>query len=202
MNTSLVDERLGLGVSVVLLLLYAANLIYTLVTHRDLFAGDAASGEAEWGVARALLVMMVATAVIAVQAELVSAALEDASAQLRLSPLFLGAVVLALVGTVSDLFAAVVFARQDKMDIVFTICIGSAIQTALVVAPVLVLASWLIGQPMNLVFSSPLDLFAIAGAAFIVRAIAADGETTWFEGLLFFGVYLLFALAYYFVSPV
>jgi len=202
MNTSLVDERLGLGVSVVLLLLYAANLIYTLVTHRDLFAGDAASGEAEWGVARALLVMMVATAVIAVQAELVSAALEDASAQLRLSPLFLGAVVLALVGTVSDLFAAVVFARQDKMDIVFTICIGSAIQTALVMAPVLVLASWFIGQPMNLVFSSPLDLFAIAGAAFIVRAIAADGETTWFEGLLFFGVYLLFALAYYFVSPV
>jgi len=202
MNTSLVDERLGLGVSVVLLLLYAANLIYTLVTHRDLFAGDAASGEAEWGVARALLVMMVATAVIAVQAELVSAALEDASAQLRLSPLFLGAVVLALVGTVSDLFAAVVFARQDKMDIVFTICIGSSIQTALVMAPVLVLASWLIGQPMNLVFSSPLDLFAIAGAAFIVRAIAADGETTWFEGLLFFGVYLLFALAYYFVSPV
>jgi len=141
MNTSLVDERLGLGVSVVLLLLYAANLIYTLVTHRDLFAGDAASGEAEWGVARALLVMMVATAVIAVQAELVSAALEDASAQLRLSPLFLGAVVLALVGTVSDLFAAVVFARQDKMDIVFTICIGSSIQTALVMAPVLVLAS-------------------------------------------------------------
>jgi Ca2+:H+ antiporter len=106
-----------------------------------LFAGDAPSGEAEWGVARALLVMMVATAVIAVQAELVSAALEDASAQLRLSPLFLGAVVLALVGTVSDLFAAVVFARQDKMDIVFTICIGSSIQTALVMAPVLVLAS-------------------------------------------------------------
>ena len=202
MNTSLVDERLGLGVSVVLLLLYAANLIYTLVTHRDLFAGDAPSGKAEWGVARALLVMMAATGVIAMQAELVSAALEDASAQLRLSPLFLGAVVLALVGTVSDLFAAVVFARQDKMDIVFTICIGSAIQTALVMAPVLVLASWFIGQPMNLVFSSPLDLFAIAGAAFIVRAIAADGETTWFEGLLLVGVYLLFALAYYFVSPV
>jgi Ca2+:H+ antiporter len=86
---------------------------------------------------------------------------------------FLGAVVLALVGTVSDLFAAVVFARQDNMDILFTICLGSAIQTALVVAPVLVLASWLIGQPMNLVFSSPLDLFAIAGAAFIVRSAIA-----------------------------
>jgi hypothetical protein len=81
-------------------------------------------------------------------------------------------------------------------------CIGSAIQIALVVAPVLVLASWVIGYPMNLVFGSPLDLFAIASAAFIVRVIASDGETTWFEGLLLVGVYLLFALAYYFEGPV
>jgi Ca2+:H+ antiporter len=87
------------------------------------------------------------------------------------------------------------------MDIVFGMCVGSAIQIALVVAPVLVLASWMIGQPMNLVFGSPLDLFAIASTAFVVRAIAADGETTWFEGLLLVGVYVLFALAYYFESP-
>jgi Ca2+:H+ antiporter len=200
-DTLLIDERLSLGVSVVLLVLYAANLIYTLVTHRDVFAGKAPSGVAEWSVARALAVMVAVTAVIAVQSELVSGALEAAAPQLGLSPVFLGAVVLALVGTISDLFAAVVFARQDKMDIVFTICLGSAIQTALVVAPVLVLVSWLIGQPMNLVFSSPLDLFAIFGAALIVRSVGMDGETTWFEGLLLVGVYLLFALAYYFVSP-
>jgi Ca2+:H+ antiporter len=201
-SPSLIDERLSLGVSVVLLLLYAGNLVYTLVTHSDVFAGDAPSGQAEWTAARALVVMVVATAAIAVQSELVSAALEAASPQLGLPPVFLGAVVLALVGTASDLFGAVVFAREDKMDIVLTICIGSAIQTALVVAPVLVLASWLTGQPMNLVFSSPLDLFAIAGAAFIVRSVAADGETTWFEGLLLVGVYLLFALAYNFASLV
>jgi Ca2+:H+ antiporter len=134
-------------------------------------------------------------------AKLVSAPLEATSSQLGLSPVFLGAVVLALVGTIPDLFAAVVFARQDRMDIVFTIGLGSAIQTALVVAPVLVLASWLIGQSMNLVFSSPLDLFAIAGAALIVRSVGMDGETTSFEGLLLVGVYLLFAVAYYFVSP-
>jgi Ca2+:H+ antiporter len=199
-NISLMDERLSLGVSVVLLLLYAANLVYTLLTHRDVFAGDAPQGEAEWSVARALVVMIAGTAVIAIEAELVSAALEATSTQLGLSPVFMGVVVLALVGTAADLFAAVVFARQDKMDIAFSMCIGSAIQIALVVAPVLVLASWAIGQPMNLVFGSPLDLFAIAGAAFIVRMIAGDGETTWFEGLLLVGVYLLFALAYYFES--
>src|SRR5215471_10441575 len=84
-NTSLIDERLSLGVSIVLLLLYAANLIYTLVTHRDVFAGDAPSGQAEWSVARALAVMVAATAVIAVQSELVSGALEAAATQLRLS---------------------------------------------------------------------------------------------------------------------
>jgi Ca2+:H+ antiporter len=85
------------------------------------------------------------------------------------------------------------------MSIVFSICIGSAIQMALVVAPILVLASWLIGNPMNLVFD-PLELFAIGGTAFIVRAIAADGETTWFEGLLLVGVYVLLGLAFFFVG--
>jgi Ca2+:H+ antiporter len=201
-DLSLIDERLSLGVSVVLLLLYAANLGYTLVTHRAVFAGDAPGGAVRWGLVRALIVMVASTALIAIEAELASAALAATSTQLGLSPVFMGVVVLALVGTAADLFAAVVFARQDNMDIVFSMCIGSAIQIALVVAPVLVLASWLIGHPMNLVFSSPLDLFAIASTAFIVRVIAADGETTWFEGLLLVGVYLLFALAYYFEGPV
>ncbi len=195
---SLADESLSLGVSVVLLLIYTANLVYTLVTHRNIFSSDAPSGEAEWSLARALSVMVAGTAVIALEAELASTALEATSSQLGLSPVFMGVIVLALVGTVSDLLAAVVFARQDKMDIVFRMCIGSAIQIALVVAPLLVLASWAIGQPMNFVFGSPLDLFAIASAAFIVRLIAGDGETTWFEGLLLIGVYLLFALAYHF----
>ena len=199
---SLIDEHLSLSVSVVLLVLYVGNLAYTLVTHRDVFASDSPSGEAEWSLTRALAVMTVGTVLIAIEAELVSAALEGTSKQLGLSPVFMGVVVLALVGTAADLFAAVVFAPQDKMDIVFAMCVGSAIQIALVVAPVLVLTSWMIGHPMNLVFGSPLDLFAIASTAFIVRAIAADGETTWFEGLLLVGVYVLFALAFYFQSPI
>jgi len=137
---------------------------------------------------------------IAWEAELVSGALEATSRQLHLSQTFLGVVVLALVGTAADLFAAVVFARQDRMSIVLSICIGSAIQMALVVAPLLVLASWLLGHPMNLVFGNPLDLLAIGGTAFAVRAITADGETTWFEGLLLVGVYVLLAMAFFFVG--
>jgi Ca2+:H+ antiporter len=76
--------------------------------------------------------------------------------------------------------------------------VGSALQIALVVAPVLVLVSWAIGHPMNLVFGSPLDLFSIVSASLIVRAIAADGETNWYEGFLLVGVYVLFALAFFF----
>jgi Ca2+:H+ antiporter len=101
---------------------------------------------------------------------------------------------------VADLFVAVSFARADKMEIAIGLCLGSAIQIALVVAPVLVLVSWAIGHPMNLVFGSPLDLFAIAGAVFIVRSIIDDGETNWYEGFLLIGVYVLFALAYFFLG--
>ncbi len=107
---------------------------------------------------------------------------------------------LALIGTAADLFASVSFARQDKMDLVMSISIGSAIQVGLVIAPLLVLVSWAMGQPMTLVFHSLLDLFAITGAAFIVNAVAADGKTTWFEGLLLVGVYLLLATAFFFVK--
>jgi Ca2+:H+ antiporter len=115
--------------------------------------------------------------------------------------LFLGVVPLALVGTAADLFASVAFARQNRMDLVLAISIGSAIQVGLVIAPLLVLISWAIGTPMTLVFPNTLNLFAITGAAFIVRAITADGDSSWFEGLLLIGVYVLLALAFFFLGP-
>ena len=154
-----------------------------------------------WPLWASIGVMVGGTGAIALQAELVSGALGAASGLLGLSPVFLGVIVLALVGTASDLFAAAWFARQGKMGLVLNICIGSAIQVALVVAPLLVLVSWFIGHPMTLVFGNPLDLFAIVGTAFIVNAIAADGETTWFEGVLLIGVYVLLGLAFFFSLP-
>jgi calcium/proton exchanger cax len=95
-NISLIDERLSLGVSIVLLLIYAASLVYTLVTHRRVFAGEAAGGEAEWSVAWALAIMAAGTAVIAIEAQLAASALEATSAQLGLSAVFMGVVALAL----------------------------------------------------------------------------------------------------------
>jgi Ca2+:H+ antiporter len=198
-NLSLLDERLSLCVSIVLLLLYGANLIYVLVTHRAAFAPGPTQGAAPaWSLSLGLAVMVGSAIGIAFESELLSSRLAETASGLGLSPVFMGVVALALIGTVADLFAAVAFARADKMDIVLGLCIGSAVQIALVVAPILVLASWAIGRPMNLVFDSPLDLFAIAGAALIVRAIVEDGETNWYEGFILIGVYILFALAFFF----
>ncbi len=200
------DEELSLGVSAVLLAIYAGNLVYTLITHRDVFSrrDEERQGEQEGGrggsLWKPLGVMLSGTAVLAFEAELVSGALEATATQLHLSPLFLGVVVLALVGTSADLFAAALFAHRDRMGLVMDICIGSAIQIALVVAPLLVVASFLLGKPMTLVFGNPLDLFAIAATALIVNAVAGDGETTWFEGLMLVGVYVLLALAFLFAG--
>jgi Ca2+:H+ antiporter len=197
-NRGDLDERLSLAVSVVLLLLYAAHLIYVFVTHRSIFTSGAEPGVAEWSLLKGILVMLGGTLVIAVESELVITRLAETASRLGFSPVFMGVVVLALAGTIADLFASVAFARADRIEISVNMCVGSALQIALVVAPVLVLVSWGIGHPMNLVFGSPLDLFSIASAAFIVRAIAADGETSWYEGFLLVGVYVLFALAFFF----
>ncbi|HEY7666200.1 MAG TPA: calcium/proton exchanger [Xanthobacteraceae bacterium] len=199
---AITDEELSIGVSVVLLILYGANLLYTMVTHRDVFASDEPrDAEAAWPLWIALAALVAATAAIALEAHLVSGGLQATAQGLGISPVFLGIVVLAVVGTASDLFAASWFAREGKMGLALSICVGSAIQIALVVAPVLVLISWFMGRPMTLVFDSPFDLFAIAGTAFIVNAIAGDGETTWFEGVLLIGVYVLLALGFFFISP-
>ena len=198
-NVSDINEALSLAVSVVLLLLYLGNLVYTLVTHRDIFStGGERDASNAWPLWRCLAILVAATAAAALESEIISDALTGTASALHLSTMFLGVIVLALVGTIADLFSAVWFARQDKMGLVMSICIGSSIQVALVVAPVLVILSWLFGTPMTLVFKDPLDLFAIAGTAFIVNAITSDGETTWFEGVLLLGVYTVFGIAFFF----
>ncbi len=198
LNIEVSDEALSLAVSAVLLLLYAGNLIFTLVTHRDVFAtGEEEHGEPRWSATACLAILAAATVATAIESELVSSALTDFAAAVGLTPLFLGVIVLALVGTSADIFAAVWFAHRNRMGLVMGICIGSGIQVALVVAPLLVIFSWIIGNPMSLVFTNPIDLFSIVGTAFIVNAIASDGETTWFEGVLLIGVYIVLGLAYF-----
>ncbi|HEY2941366.1 MAG TPA: calcium/proton exchanger [Vicinamibacteria bacterium] len=193
------DERLSLGVSLVLILVYVANLGYTLLTHRDVFALEEEAERAAWPLGKALGVLVGATAVIALEAELVSGALEETAGHLGLSTFFLGIIVLAVVGNAAEYISAVYFARRDRMGLVVTITVGSTIQVALFTAPLLVLISWALGHPMDLVFANPLELIAIAGSAFAVNSIAQDGETTWFEGVLLLAVYALLGLAFFYL---
>ena len=198
------DEHFSLAVSVVLNLVYVANLVYTLVTHRGVFAyaeDDAHDAESHepWPIWKAIAVLATATMVTALEAEQISGALESTAAQLGLSEFFLGIILLAVIGNAAEYVSAMYFARKNQMGLAVSITVGSTIQISLMVAPVLVIVSALMGQPMNLVFTSPLELVAIGAVVFAVNAIAHDGETTWFEGVLLLAIYVLFALAFYFV---
>ncbi|GGS17818.1 calcium/proton exchanger [Deinococcus knuensis] len=204
------DEYLSLGVAVVLIAVYALNLVYTLVTHKDAFAmeqeegghGHGEHGQGDlWPVWRAAATMIGATALIALESEMLSGALEATSSTLGLSPFFLGIIVLAVVGNFAEYIAGSYFARKGQIGLAINIAVGATIQVALFTAPVLVIISYLIGKPMNLVFSSPLELVAIVAVALIVTTVTKDGEATWFEGVLLIAVYLLLGLSFYFVTP-
>ncbi len=196
------DESLSLGVSVVLILVYALNLVYTLITHKDVFALEGGEDpERPWPVWLALGVLLAGTALIALESELVSGALEATSSQLGLTPFFLGIVVLAVIGNAAEFLSASYYARRRQMGVAVSIVLGGTVQVALFTAPLLVLISYFIGHPMNLVFSSPLELIAVVAVALTVTAVTRDGETTWFEGVLLLAVYALLALAFFFVTP-
>lgn len=223
-NRQQLREHLSLAVSIVLILVYAANLIYSLVTHRDVFAvgedeaasantsdpGTDASAKKQvasdsaqnaWPIWKSLAVLICATVAVAYEAELVSGSLEETAQRLGLTTFFLGIIPLAIIGNTAEYLAAIYFARKNKMGLAMSITVGSTIQIALFAAPLLVLLSPLFGHPMTLIFHNPLELIAIAAVAFSVNAIAQDGETTWFEGVLLLAVYAILGIAFYYVTP-
>ena len=196
------DSHLSLAVAGVLIVVYVANLVYTLVTHRDIFAISDESEDAgkAWSLWVSVSVLLGATVFTAAVSELISGALEATAEGLHLSTFFLGIIVLAVVGNIPEKASAIYFARRDRMGLVMTITVGSTIQIALLVAPLLVFISYFLGHPLNLVFSSPLEMISFASVALAVNAISQDGETTWFEGVLLLGVYAMLATAFFFVG--
>jgi len=197
------DHQLSLGVAAVLIVVYVANLVYTLITHRDIFAiSDEGEADASlgWSLPRSVGILLIATIFTAVEAEFISGALENTAQGLHLSTFFLGIIVLAIVGNIPEKASAIYFARRNRMGLVMTITVGSTIQIALLVTPLIVFISHLMGRPMDLVFSNPLEMLSFAAVALAVNAISQDGETTWFEGVLLLGVYVMLALAFFFVG--
>jgi Ca2+:H+ antiporter len=195
---------ISVWMSLVLLAVYAANLIFSLVTHRALFAGSERHVEGQrshgsWSAGRAGLVLAAATAAIAWMSEILVGALEPATVALGLNDAFVGVFVVAILGNAAEHSTAVAAAMKDRMDLALSIAIGSSVQVALFVAPLLVLISYAIGpRPMDLAFSGGLVLTIIL-AVWITGQVAGDGRSDWLRGVQLLAVYVILALVYLFV---
>jgi Ca2+:H+ antiporter len=192
-------EHLSLAVSLAMIAIYLAGLLFSLRTHRDLFrpAQDESSPRG-WSLRRAVLTLGAAGVLVGVMSELLVGSIEHAARDIGLSEFFVGAFVVAIVGNAAEHYVAVVVAAKDKMDLAVNISIGSSAQVGLFVAPVLVLLSFVFGPaPMALVFNG-YELAALLLAALISTTLIADGESTWFEGVQLLGVYTLLGLVFYY----
>jgi Ca2+:H+ antiporter len=201
------EADLSLEIAVVLLLLYAASLLFTLKTHKKLFEGLPPAEDSEggarshhaWSLGRSVAVLTGATALIAWMSEILVGSVEHAAHAFGMSSVFVGIIIVAIVGNAAEHSTAILVALKNKMDLSLGIAIGSSIQIALFVAPVLVLASYFLGpRPMDLVFT-PAEVMAIILAVWITDQITSDGESNWLEGLLLLGVYVILAIAFYFL---
>jgi Ca2+:H+ antiporter len=194
-------EHLSLAIAVLLMLVYFAGLLFSLRTHRDLFnpeTEDEHDGEEPWTVRRSVMMLGIAGVAVGVMSEILVGSIHHAAQSAGLSEFFIGAIVVAIVGNAAEHWVAVLVARKDQMDLAVNIAIGSSAQIALFVAPVLVLASFVIGpSPMAFVLNG-FELAAIIFAVTIANQVTQEGESTWHEGVLLLAVYAVFGLAFAF----
>ncbi|MDX2097240.1 MAG: calcium/proton exchanger [Leptolyngbyaceae cyanobacterium bins.59] len=205
-------QNLSIAVATVLILVYILTLIFSMKTHTYLYdAGlaDLAPNElAEANLAdeshvgkvnlpKWIVVLLTATVFVAIESELLVETLEVATTRLGLTELFTGVILLPIVGNAAEHATAVTVAMKNKMDLSVSVAVGSSLQIALFVAPVLVLAGWLMGQPMDLNFN-PFELVAVTVAVLIANSISSDGQSNWLEGVLLLAAYLVLGLAFYF----
>lgn len=193
------ESHVSVAVAALLMISYLLGLVFSLRTHRHLYAGEAtgAAEHAGWSVRHAALVLLVATAGIAVMSEMLVSSLEEAAHVLGWSQLFMGVILIPIVGNAAEHVTAVVVATKNKMDLSLGIAVGSSTQIALFVAPLLVFLGLLMGQPMNLLLS-PFELILLGLAVFIVNIIALDGESNWLEGAQLLSAYGIAAIALFF----
>ena len=186
-------------IAAVLLLTYCASLLFTLKTHRDLYSARETDHPPVGSAWPAVGVLLAATAAVAWMSELLVGTLSDAAHSLGMSNLFIGVVVVAVIGNAAEHFSAVLMAARNKMDAAIGIAVGSSTQIALFVAPVLVFASYLIApSPMDLLFTV-FEVVAVGLSVLTISLIAHDGETHWMEGVQLLAVYAILVLGFYFL---
>jgi Ca2+:H+ antiporter len=186
-------------VAAVLMVLYAAALVFTLVTHEHLFRTPEEHEEPTWSRRRAIGMLVLATALVALMSEFLVGSLEPAIESLGLSELFVGLILIPVVGNAAEHSSAILFAWRNKVDVTLEIAIGSSTQIALFVAPLLVFISLLVGHPMDFVFST-FEVAAVGLSTLLVTQIANDGRSNWLEGAQLVGAYLIMAASFFFVE--
>jgi len=194
------EANLSLEISIVLFATYILSLVFTLRTHKDLYLGTSRAHDesASMSPKTAAIILVVATGLVAWMSELLVGAVEPASRVLGLTEVFVGVILVAIIGNAAEHSTAVLMALKNQMDLAYHIAVGSSMQIALFVAPALVFLSYAIGRPMNLLFTS-FEVVTVGLAVLIVSLVAVDGESNWMEGVLLLAVYLIFAIAFFFL---
>ena len=202
------ERDLSLEISAVMIVTYGLSLWFSLKTHKHLFTGPAAesakvesaeeSGQGHtWSVKRSLLVLLGVTAVVAWMSEILVGSVEHTAHDLGWSNVFIGIIVLAIIGNAAEHSTAILVAMKNRMDLAIGVAVGSSIQIALFVAPVLVFASYFIApQPLDLVFT-PAEVLAVVVAVMVAGQVTSDGESNWLEGVQLLSVYAILALVFF-----
>ena len=215
-------QELSTAVALVLLVVYGLTLLFSLKTHSYLYSiheAEAAARlapnpvlQAEGSIPQILtasseqsrlwpwvLALLGLTVLVALESELLVDTLETALEQLQVTPLFMGVILLPIIGNAAEHATAITVALKNKMDLSFSVALGSTMQIALFVAPLLVLAGSLLGQPMNFNFG-PVELVAIAVSVLLVNSVTGDGRSNWLEGLLLLATYAILGIAFFFLE--
>lgn len=198
------EKFLSISISLVLLVVYCMFLLFSLWTHPSFFCGinlpDDETSSQPWSLSWSIAVLAICTSAIAWLSEILVGTIEPTAQALGLSDIFIGVFVIAILGNAAEHASAITAAIKNRMDLSLSIAIGSSIQVALFVAPLLVLASLIIGpEPMDLLFGKGLIL-AVFVAVLITGQIASDGQSNWLKGVQLLAVYLILGLAF-FLTP-
>jgi len=196
-------NKLSLGLAILLIVAYGLGMLFSLKTHRELFAsaGHGEDGEAPWPIGLALATLAGVTVLVALVSEIFVESVQKAAEAFGMTPAFVGFIVVALVGGAAEMASAFSGARKNRLDLSVGIALGSASQIALFVAPVLVLVSYVIGPaPMDLQFW-PGAVVMVLIATLTASLVTNSGRSAWFVGVLVLMVYLIFAMTLYLLPP-
>lgn len=191
-------EGLSIGVAVVMILVYGLGILYAFTTGQTDPLSHAPAHQVRWSVRTSLLVLLVSTFGIAWLSEVLVGSVGHVTESLGWSEFFVGIIIVPIVGNVAEHLVAVEVAVKNRMELSLAISLGSSLQIALFVAPVLVFISLLMGNPMDLVFNE-FELIALAAASLIAALVALDGESNWLEGAQLLVVYVILAIAFFFL---